>query len=195
MSTRAIYTILGDQEPPINIYIHSDGYPTGAANHIRNAFPHAWEFPRFEPDEFAAALVAGNKSYFLNEELALLRELVGMDGPDASNGLSAIREKLKRIRSYGHGGGGVRIFPSVDPTPENLARLAVDIEYRYELRWLDSALWVKCFQTSYWGGDTPLSEEELFSGTFTAFHKWAVRREKAEKAAYEREKKRRKVAA
>lgn len=62
MSTRAIYTVIGEKsEKPVNIYIHSDGYPTGAADHIRNAFEYAWPLPRFEADEFAAALVAGNK--------------------------------------------------------------------------------------------------------------------------------------
>lgn len=62
MSTRAIYTVLGEKrESPIHIYIHYNGYPSGASEHINNALPYAWGLPRFEADEFAAALVAGNK--------------------------------------------------------------------------------------------------------------------------------------
>jgi hypothetical protein len=61
MSTRAVYSVFEGNESPINIYIHSDGYPSGALDHIKAAFPFAWPLPRFEGDEFAAALCAGNK--------------------------------------------------------------------------------------------------------------------------------------
>jgi len=60
MSTRAVYSFIGDGEIH-HVYKHCDGYPTGAADAIKNAMPHAWPLPRFEADEFAAAFVAGNK--------------------------------------------------------------------------------------------------------------------------------------
>ena len=70
MSTRAIYTFKGyhcehygsqgDRFPPCHIYKHGDGYPTGAADAIQAATKFAWEAPRFEADEFAAAFVAAN---------------------------------------------------------------------------------------------------------------------------------------
>src|ERR1700722_19005838 len=61
MSTRAVYTFI-DAFDKFHVYKHCDGYPSGAAQAIANALPHAWTLPRFEPDEFAAAFIAGNKA-------------------------------------------------------------------------------------------------------------------------------------
>jgi len=60
MSTRAIYTFKGFGESH-HVFKHYDGYPTGAAQWIEKALTLAWELPRYEPDEFAAAFVAANK--------------------------------------------------------------------------------------------------------------------------------------
>jgi len=62
MSTRAIYTFKGFGEQ-YHVFKHHDGYPTGAANAIKKALPYAWNMPRYEPDEFAAAFIAGNKPF------------------------------------------------------------------------------------------------------------------------------------
>lgn len=45
------------------VYVHHDGYPTGAAQKFTATLKSglAWELPRFEADEFAAAFVAANK--------------------------------------------------------------------------------------------------------------------------------------
>lgn len=58
MSTRGLYNFGGD----INVYCHHDNYPSGAAARIADAYQYAWELPRYEPDEFAAAFVSGNKT-------------------------------------------------------------------------------------------------------------------------------------
>lgn len=60
MSTRAVYIFI-DENESWPVYKHHDGYPTGAAEWISNALPHAWPLPRFEADEFACAFIAGNK--------------------------------------------------------------------------------------------------------------------------------------
>lgn len=60
MSTRAIYTFK-DSDNTFHVYKHHDGYPSGAAEWITKAIPYAWELPRFEASEFAAAFIAGNK--------------------------------------------------------------------------------------------------------------------------------------
>jgi hypothetical protein len=62
MSTRAIYTFKGFGEQ-YHVFKHHDGYPKGAADAIKKALPYAWEMPRYEPDEFAAAFIAGNKPF------------------------------------------------------------------------------------------------------------------------------------
>lgn len=62
MSTRAVYTFIDDDGRSYPVYKHHDGYPSGAAAHIRAALPYAWPLPRFEASEFAAAFVAGNKA-------------------------------------------------------------------------------------------------------------------------------------
>ena len=60
MSTRAVYTFK-DADSTVHVYKHHDGYPEGGLSWIANALPHAWDLPRFEADEFAAAFVAANK--------------------------------------------------------------------------------------------------------------------------------------
>jgi hypothetical protein len=62
MSTRAIYTFKGFGDT-YHVFKHHDGYPEGAADAIKNALLYAWEMPRYEPDEFAAAFIAGNKPF------------------------------------------------------------------------------------------------------------------------------------
>lgn len=62
MSTRALYTF-DDGQDKFTVFKHYDGYPEahGAYHAIARAIPYAWELPRFEADEFAAAFVVGNK--------------------------------------------------------------------------------------------------------------------------------------
>lgn len=60
MSTRAVYTFI-DKNETYHIYKHSDGYPLGAYQAIQLALSKAWDLPRFESSEFAAAFVAANK--------------------------------------------------------------------------------------------------------------------------------------
>lgn len=66
MSTRSMFSFLDPSDGPIptifNVYMHMDGYPSGAILALQAALPHAWPLPRFEADEFGAAFVAGNKS-------------------------------------------------------------------------------------------------------------------------------------
>ena len=54
MSTRACYTFK-DKEGAFSIYYHYDGYPANALQMINKAKDSAWQFPRCEADEFAAA--------------------------------------------------------------------------------------------------------------------------------------------
>lgn len=63
MSTRALYTFKGSKELPgnFNIYKHHDGYPTGALNVLQETLKYAWELPRYESDEFAAAFCTAGK--------------------------------------------------------------------------------------------------------------------------------------
>ena len=60
MSTNALIYVT-DDEDTFAIYKHWDGYPSGVQRMIENALEQAWALPRFEANEFAAALVAANK--------------------------------------------------------------------------------------------------------------------------------------
>ena len=62
MGTRAIYFFQDFDGSTYGVYKHYDNYPSGAADFIENAKAYAWEFPRFEADDFAAAFVAANKA-------------------------------------------------------------------------------------------------------------------------------------
>ena len=61
MSTRAVFTFTSGDET-YHVYKHHDGYPSGAFEALEMAKGNAWQLNRFEPDEFAAAFVAANKS-------------------------------------------------------------------------------------------------------------------------------------
>ena len=61
MSTRAIYTFKGFGET-YHVFKHHDGYPSGAAGFLEATLTKAWDLPRYEPDEFACAFIAANKT-------------------------------------------------------------------------------------------------------------------------------------
>lgn len=63
MGTRALFSFYdrSNHNGPVNVFMHYDGYPEGAVEALMNAKALAWDFPRFEPDEFAAAFIAANK--------------------------------------------------------------------------------------------------------------------------------------
>jgi len=60
MGTRAVVTFI-DNDSEYHVYKHWDGHPDGILQNIEAAKPFAWELPRFEADEFAAAFIAANK--------------------------------------------------------------------------------------------------------------------------------------
>lgn len=60
MSTRATITV-ADQHDSFDLYQHHDGYPDGPhglVRHIAMARRLAWDLPRFEAGDFAAAIIA-----------------------------------------------------------------------------------------------------------------------------------------
>jgi hypothetical protein len=60
MSTRAVYSFYGNNEAH-HVYKHYDGYPEGGVKYLHNARGYAFDFPRYESGDFAAAFVAANK--------------------------------------------------------------------------------------------------------------------------------------
>lgn len=59
MGTRA-NIIVKDRYIAIQLYLHLDGYPDGAAGvleSLKEALPFAWKLPRMEADDMAAAIV------------------------------------------------------------------------------------------------------------------------------------------
>ena len=65
MSTRC-NIIIQDEMERIQLYRHSDGYPDteyGVLETLKDALPLAWELPRMEASDFAAAIVAAWKNH------------------------------------------------------------------------------------------------------------------------------------
>ncbi len=137
MSTRAMYTFRNAEGEEHHVYKHHDGYPSGAAEALARALPFAWQLPRYEPDEFAAAFVAGNKANYIHEELAILRELEALGRAAAFTGEATDPAKIgqlmkdldysREMSGKGYNGGGVRLYQSgrfVDIAP-------YDLEYWY----------------------------------------------------------------
>jgi hypothetical protein len=59
MSTRC-NVIVKDSMSSIQLYRHCDGYPQGehgVVEALKSALEFAWELPRFEADDFAAAII------------------------------------------------------------------------------------------------------------------------------------------
>jgi hypothetical protein len=56
MATRS-NIIVQDDYKRVQIYRHCDGYPEGIIPDLAMALQYAWELPRFEADDFAAAIV------------------------------------------------------------------------------------------------------------------------------------------
>jgi hypothetical protein len=124
MSTRAMYTFRNaDGSEEFHVYKHSDGYPTGAAEALVAALDYAWPLPRYEADEFSAAFVAANKSYYISQELEIMRTL--LDGRFTQDRSELVR-RLAQVRDYaskGYGGGGIRLCasgPFDDIAPQDL---------------------------------------------------------------------------
>lgn len=63
MGTRAVFMFfhMNASNDAYSVYKHWDGYPEGAAEFMTKAIPFAWELPRYEACDFAAAFVAANK--------------------------------------------------------------------------------------------------------------------------------------
>jgi hypothetical protein len=63
MGTRAIYTF-EDGDTERHIFVHYDGYPTGAASYFKQWLDtnYSWALPRFEANEAAAGFVAAIKT-------------------------------------------------------------------------------------------------------------------------------------
>ena len=172
MSTRAVYTFIGDQDAPRHVYKHSDNYPTGACDAIEAALAFAWPLPRYENDEFAAAFVAANKSYRRERLFELYRK------PKKT---AADRDAI-RLYESGYEGGQVRLIAAASalaPAIEAAAQFAADAEYRYEVRCQDGELYVKAFATDYW---TEVKETEIFSGPLKTMRAWAETYEKRDAA-------------
>lgn len=145
MSTRALYTFKGhDGDADWNVYKHSDGYPSGAAETLAVAQAwFAWKLPRYESDEFACAFIAAAKSGALT-----------IDG-----------FHRKRMAEYGPGGeynkyagGGVRLMPQGNPKTVACQNCA-DIEYRYEIsRGNGDELRIAVYAGDYWEADKATEE-------------------------------------
>lgn len=63
MSTRCTITVRdrkGDNES-FSVYRHQDGYPEYVVPDLKQALSYAWPLPRFEADDFAAAIIAAFK--------------------------------------------------------------------------------------------------------------------------------------
>ncbi len=58
MSTRAVITF-ADVSGEYHVYQHNDGNPKGVADNLAQALPLTFRLPRFDPDHFAAAFIAG----------------------------------------------------------------------------------------------------------------------------------------
>lgn len=169
MSTRALYTFRpnSEHETSWNVYKHHDGYPSGAAQVLRDAIDwFAWPLPRYESNEFAAAFVAAAKAFNL---IRYAKAKTAKKRKDAAIYLP--NEKYGSCR-----GGGVRLMPQGDPS-EVWKLNCSDIEYRYEIMMGigNSKLIIKAIRIDWKVGTKEERAEEniFFYGPFEDFERGA----------------------
>lgn len=61
MATRSVVLVKKEDGKKIQIYRHWDGYPDAVLPDLQKIYPFAWALPRFEADEFSAAIVSAWK--------------------------------------------------------------------------------------------------------------------------------------
>lgn len=134
MSTRSVFTFR-DADSAFHVYMHSDGYPSGAAKALSYAIGFAWSLPRYEADDFAAGFVAGNKArHWLQEPLCDFLESLTVMGRPKDYASKTVRLAIS-IPNAAFGpapidkGGNIRLLPSGSVYEVSPG----DIEYRYEI--------------------------------------------------------------
>jgi hypothetical protein len=135
-----------------NVYKHSDGYPRGAANVLKTTLDYfAWNLPRYEADEFAAAFCAAGKCGWLWNQKFNQKDF----------------EAHSPGGKYCHyNGGNVRLMPQGKPLAI-ASKHCSDIEYRYEIyQGNDKNLRVKAYSVNAWENPT---EELLFDCALAEF--------------------------
>ncbi len=168
MSTRALYTFR-DNDGEYHVYKHHDGYPSGAIEAILNSLMFAWNPPRFEADEFAAAFVAGNKSHGIVDLVKAIVEKIAITKSHPYRDYELVFTKkdpliVSWLVDPKHGGGSVRLMPSGD-----WKKIAPsDIEYRYEITYAGGVM-VRGFEVGGWG--SPMRASELFYLPLSKFQK------------------------
>lgn len=174
MSTRAMYTFIGDKSgrsrEQFHVYKHHDGYPingtSGAVFWLKAALDYAWPLPRYEADDFAAAFVAANKSSgesLRTERLATYRQSLRRakkNDEDTSYYEKEIAGLLNRTITPGGQGGGIRLMQS---GPDWRTIAPWDIAYRYEVEHTtgENDLTVRAYSVSF---DAP--DQVWSSGVF-----------------------------
>jgi hypothetical protein len=141
MSTRACYRFFplnGPNDWPgvVTVFKHSDGYPTGAAQAIEAALPHAWPLPRFEPDEFAAGFVRANKKSADDFAVEFEQQAAGEDALGKTEDASWLRDRAKKYRT--------------DPAYglDAYKRFAGDIAFLYDIRCENGKIRVTAYTAS-----------------------------------------------
>jgi hypothetical protein len=165
MSTRATYTIHDNQEQ-FHVYKHHDGYPLGGIKAIAAALPFAWDLPRFEGDEFAAAFVAGNKWNKGSDLMSVARKAhADAFGSDPQPGRAPYKQVAFNLEmadyEFRFMGGGVRLLPSA---PNWRTVSPGDIQYHYDIRCMDGVVIVasqKCSERGEQWKVTDLFTEPL----------------------------------
>jgi len=170
MSTRACYRFFplnGPNDWPgvVTVYKHRDGYPSGAAQAIEAALPHAWPLPRFEPDEFAAAFVRGNKKSADDFAVEFEQQAAGEDALGKTEGASWLRDWAKKYRTdpgyRGCCGGNVRLVPYAGL--DGYQRFAGDIAYLYDVRCENGKIRLTAYTASE--RDNVWTVEKFFEGS------------------------------
>lgn len=63
MSTRCNVVIRDGYGRAMQLYRHADGYPESVIPDLKDVLPFAWDLPRFEADDFSAAIVRAWKQH------------------------------------------------------------------------------------------------------------------------------------
>ena len=191
MGTRGAFTFIDADKQTFHVYKHHDCYPEGPWGGpavLLAATRYAWQFPRFEADEFAAAFITAAKlSTAMTLHMQKLfdqmdaRAALGKDDPDGNNDVEVPIMMTVPPTYRSLGGGGVRLLPK--GTWERV--IPWDCAYQYVVRQMPGHGDTPIIATSYslGGGDDKRTREELFSGTIMEMAAWGLRLHEEQEAA------------
>jgi hypothetical protein len=181
MSTRGGFTFIDADKATFHVYKHHDTYPEGAWGGpatLLLATRYAWQFPRFEADEFAASFItaakmSSNMTLHMQKLFDLMDQRAALKpDPDPYKDHEIASMITVPPAGYSYTGGGVRLLGSglwQRALPEDCA-----FHYVVQQRTPGGEISAECASLG-WGENDKRTREVLYKGNLIGMAAWGMR--------------------